>query len=305
MQVGRATVAVLAVAVLMGGRATSAFPDTGPPAQCTNPSRSGECVVSVGTPGGTGAGGSGATNVAQQSCIDLVGDPIPCSDPGLGYWDVSLGCYLQYESPQPPQSSAVWQGHTDGAIYLCTSWPITTTGTADLWFATPPAGPDPAAVALRAEKAITLPQPSGHRSPNEAQRRDGYPYSYVDLWTWFWTDPAAWRTRSATARAGGVSATVTVTPKALLFEPGDGSAAVACAGPGRPWTSADGNDAPTAGGCGYRYRAATRSPLTSVQSIEWSVSWSASDGTSGALPDITTSQPGELIVLQIESVVSR
>jgi hypothetical protein len=291
------------VLVALGSTLPAVAGENPPPASCQHHNAVGQCVVSVVTPGATDPGATGIT-VAQESCRDLLGDPIPCNDPGLGYWDASLGCYLLYESPQPPLSSPIWQGHTDGAIYLCTSWPATTTGTADLWFPAPPAV-GPAAAALRAEKAITLQRPSGHRSPNEAQTRDGHPYTYVNLWTWFWTDRSTWRTRSATARAGGVSATVRVTPKALLFDPGDGSAVVVCSGPGRAWTSADGNDPPTSGGCGYRYQTATRSPITSTQSIEWSVTWSASDGTSGALPDITTSQSGELMVLQIESVVSR
>jgi hypothetical protein len=207
--------------------------------------------------------------------------------------------------PQPPRSDPVWQGHKTGAIYVCTTWPPVTTGSTELWFANPLGAPDPRVLALRAEKLVLLPRPSGHRSPIESQRYDGSPYTYVNLWTWFWTDRQTWRTRSATARAGGVSATVTVKPTALTFDPGDGSRPVSCDGAGRSWRSSDGNAAPSSGGCGYRYRAATDEPLTSVQSIRWSVSWRASDGTTGTLPDLTTSRTGQLMVLQIQSVVSR
>jgi hypothetical protein len=52
-------------------------------------------------------------------------------------------------------------------------------------------------------------------------------------------------------------------------------------------------------------RSATSEPLTSTQSIRWAVTWRASDGESGTLPDLTTSRAGELMVLQVESVVTR
>ena len=292
---------VVSAALTLGAGGPAAFAESPPPAACEHHDSFGRCVVSVHQPGG--GGGVGGSPQPVQVCKDLLNQPIPCSDPSLGYWDANLGCYLEYESPQPPKDSLLWQGHTDGAIYRCTTWPLTTTGVADLWFPSPPVGP--VAAAVKAEESLTLPQPAGHRSPNESQERDGHPYTYVNLWTWYWTDASMWKPRSATARAGGLSATVTVTPKQLQFDPGDGSSPVACDGPGRPWTSNDGNAAPSDGGCGYRYARATRSPITSTQSIVWSVTWSASDGSSGSLPDLTTSQAGPLTVLQIETVVNR
>jgi hypothetical protein len=293
---------VVAVTVVVC-TAPSALAKT-PPVKCVQHSRNGQCVVTVGSPGQGGhppttGGGSG-----RERCLDD-GRPVPCSRGGLGSWDAALDCYVALMAPQPPKSDPVWRGHATGAIYVCTVWPPRTTGTAELWLATPPMGPDPRTLALTAEKTLRLPQPTGDRSPSQAQRFHGYPFTYVNLWTWFWTNPASWQTRTATARAGGVSATVTVTPTSLTFDPGDGSAAVACAEPGRAWTSADGNGKPTSGGCGYRYRSATSQPVTSTQSIHWTVTWRASDGESGTLPDLTTSRSGQLMVLQVESVVTR
>jgi hypothetical protein len=188
---------------------------------------------------------------------------------------------------------------------MCTTWPPVTTGAAEIWLPTVPAAADPRALAAQAVKTVRLPQPSGDRSPSQSQRFDGYPFTYVNLWTWFWTDGAAWRSYTATANAGGVSATVSVRPVALTFAPGDGSPAQSCAGPGRAWTSADGDTAPSAGGCGYRYTAATSAPVSSTQSIRWAVTWRASDGETGTLPDLTTSRTGQLMVLQVESVMTR
>jgi hypothetical protein len=275
-----------------------------PPVKCSNPSRYGVCVVGVGAPGHGGGSGHQGGGGGSSGCVDH-GQTVPCERPGLGAWDASLGCYLKLMASQPPKSNPLWQGHKTGAIYWCTTWPPRSTGISEIWLATPPVGPDPRTLAVEAERTLRLPQPSGNRSPSQAQRFHGYPFSYVNLWTWFWTDRQSWRTRSATATAGGVSATVTVRPTALAFDPGDGSSPVTCAGPGRAWTSTDGNGRPSGGGCGYRYRSATNSPVTSVQSIRWSVSWRASDGESGTLPDLTTSRTGELMVMQVESVVTR
>jgi hypothetical protein len=299
-----ASVLALTAVALILATATPAFAKHGPPVTCHHHTLAGVCVVTVGSPGHGGHAPTSGGGSGSQQCLDN-GQPVPCSRGGLGTWDSGLGCYLKLMASQPPKSDPLWQGHKTGAIYVCTTWPPRTTGTTEIWLATPPAGPDPRTLAVRAEKTLRLPQPSGDRSPSQSQRFHGYPFTYVNLWTWFWTTPATWQTRNATASAGGVSATVTVTPSALTFDPGDGSSPVTCAGPGRAWTSADGDSKPTDGGCGYRYRSATSAPLTSTESIHWAVSWRASDGETGTLPALTTSRSGQLMVLQVESVVTR
>jgi hypothetical protein len=272
---------------------------------CQQHARSGQCVVTVRSRGHGGGGESGTGGDGGSRCTDASGGAVSCVRAGLGTWDQGLHCYLRLMRPQPAKSDPVWQGKTNGAVYLCTAWPPNTTGIEEIWLADPPSAVNPRALALDAERGLVLPQPTGHRSPDESQRFQGYPFTYVNLWTWFWTSPGTWRARSATAQAGRVSATVTVTPTRLTFDPGDGSGSVSCAGPGRAWSSADGNNAPSGGGCGYRYRTATNVPVVSTQSIRWSVMWTASDGASGMLPALTTSSSGQLMVLQIESVVSR
>jgi hypothetical protein len=275
-----------------------------PPVHCSNPSRTGLCVVQVGSPGRGGGPSGPGSGGSTEKCTDQSGQTVPCQR-AVGTWDQALGCYVQVMKPQPAKSDPIWNGHKGGAVYLCTTWPPRATGVTEVWFATPPNAVDPRVLALRALAQLTLPTPSGHRSPSETQIYEGSPFTYVNLWTWFWTDPGTWRVRTATAHAGGVSATVTVTPTRLTFDPGDGSAPVTCQGPGSAWSSTDGNAAPTGAACGYQYEAATQSPLTSTQSITWAVSWRSNDGTNGTLPDLTTSKAGRLMVLQIESVVSR
>ena len=105
---------------------------------------------------------------------------------------------------------------------------------------------------------LTVPNPVAKRSPaenNSDPQYGGLPYTWVDLWTCVWA--GEWQSVARTVELRGVSATVTATPTALVFDPGDGSAPVTCDGPGRPWTEADGSNPPSAGGCGYMYRAVT------------------------------------------------
>jgi hypothetical protein len=163
-----------------------------------------------------------------------------------------------------------------------------------------------ATLAQEAFATIVFPHPSGHRSPAESQQYQGYPFSYVGLWTFYWTDPATWRPLKATASAAGLTATVTATPTSLTFHPGDGSANQSCAGPGRAWVESDASSPPTAGACGYQYSQVTGpgygNPITSTQTIAWAITWTGTGDTGGQIPGLSTSTSGQLNVLQIRTV---
>ena len=79
-----------------------------------------------------------------------------------------------------------------------------------------------ATLAQQAFDSITFPHPSGHRSPSEAQDYNGFPFTYVGLWTYYWTDPVTWQPLTATASAAGLTAMVTATPVSLSFDPAMG-----------------------------------------------------------------------------------
>jgi len=115
------------------------------------------------------------------------------------------------------------------------------------------------------------------------------------------TSAASYRPVSHTLSVGPVSATVTAKPVGLLFDPGDGSKAVVCEGPGRDWMKSDADhDAP--GGCSYRYSAATDKELPARVEILWQVSWTGTAGTGGTLPTMETITRSPLRVLQIQTV---
>jgi hypothetical protein len=169
---------------------------------------------------------------------------------------------------------------------------------------TPKPAVSPAQLARTAVAQLTVPEPTINRSPSAGTSDQGTPSTWVNLWTWFWTSPHTWRPLTRTARAAGVWARVTVRPDHLVLTPGDGSASVSCPGPGRPWRADDGDNPPSDGGCGYRYRHVTaKGPVTATLSIRWRVTWAGSGGAGGTLPTMTTSVSSRLAVQQIQAVV--
>ena len=258
----------------------------------------GTCDVSVVIPPSRGGSGAGRADPVRNGS-------------GRGGQDapprISDLCETKLAKPQPPKSDQVWGGHTTGAIYeeQCPFTKDAGPTTVALWLPGPPADTptvSPIQLARQALASLTIPKPALSRSPTEANSDNGVPYTWVNLWTWYWTSPESWRVLSKTASLGTVSATVRVTPTELVFNPGDGEAAVSCDGPGRPWTEEDGNDAPSAGGCGYPYRSVTDRVSPTV-SIRWRVAWTGSGGAGGTLPDMTTqSAPPPFKVEQIQTV---
>lgn len=309
-QLIRAGVAALlgvAVATWPAGQAS------GVPASCTNYDQFGTCIVTAGT-GGQGGGipaPAGPEAPTSTASCTWNGAAIPCEADG-GLWLQSSGCYVSPVSEPPPVTAAVWEGHTDGAIYQCI-FPGSASGTGGVtfWAQAPPAGPaavDPAQLARQALQSIQLPTPSAGRYP-AGDLPDGRPYTVVNAHTWFWTDAASWTPRTARADAGGVWAEVTVSPSRLTFTPGDGGPSVSCPGPGVPWATSDGVWAPSPMGCDYRYlHTSAGQPdqlVTATYGTTWDIAWTSSTGATGVLPDLTTTTQSRFAVAEVQSVVTQ
>lgn len=277
-----------------------------PSALACNPVTDPNCVgVGVASPGGPG-GGDPAPGGHPVKGVGGPSKPDPCAEyPGPLHTqcknNVGVQCLDLYNT-----YSGTLSFDDLNAILSANACPTLTQAQA------PP--PSPATLAQRAAATFRLPDPSGARSPSQSLNFHGYSDTYVGLWTWFWTDATKWAdcgaTCTATARAGGNYATVTARPVSLTFDPGDGSGAFSCAGPGVAWQNSFGNDAPSShGGCGYQYRTVTGPgydhPVTSTQTIRWQLTWTGSGNTSGTLTSKTTSATGKLNVLQIQTVVTR
>ena len=315
---GRVSI-VVAFLMLLGGLGSPAFAGDGP-VQC-NPNIDPGCIITVTGPGNPGSPGQ-------------PGHPGPTPSPGQGdgvchNTNPDTGCVpCPTADPQgvdpgqagDPAACAAWQ-HTLGCRTQKSNYMLGAFGTTDADALTAaqvaqlntylaaqgcPTVTTPATLAQQAVAMLRLPKPSGHRSPGETQLYKGVPFTWVNLWTMFWSDPDTWKPVSATAATpdGSVWATATATPVSLTYTPGDGHAPIVCDGPGRPWVTSDGFAAPSQGACGYQYTDISQQPLTSTQTITWDISWVGSGGTSGTItPPLTTSTSGQLNVMQIETVI--
>ncbi len=243
---------------------------------------------STGSPSGT----KGSSGPAQWDCTwspDPAAGPPPAGQThGAWYFQV---CY----------STAFWVGGAGAG-----TWGV-------IWVEYPPGSsshPSAGALARKAESEVSLPAPWIETNPNEV---GGMPGTVVNILTWLWIDPAAWRTFSATASTAGLSATVTATPSAVVWSTGDGSE-VTCYGPGvafNPWLSWRRQST----SCGYVYTS-TSAGQPSVgggpngagfllgATVVWNVTWDSSNGESGSLAQMTTSSSIRLRVEQIQSVNS-
>ena len=262
-------------------------------------------TCTVGTGGGGGNGGSGGGgNRGGRSPVD------PCAKyPLASYGDkpptVSQACADELQG-QYCDAMKADAANTLGKPYQDWTAAETTEINREMAQIGCPPVVTPAGLAEQAYKTIVFPHPSGHRSPSESEDYNGFPFTYVGLWTYFWTDPDTWKPMTATASAAGFTATVTAVPVSLIFNPGDGSDDQSCGGPGQPWTTSDANAAPSGGACGYQYSRVTgpgyEHPITSTQTITWKITWTGTGNSAGEIPGLSTSTSGQLNVLQIKTV---
>ncbi|MGO9341315.1 MAG: hypothetical protein ACLP6E_02165 [Acidimicrobiales bacterium] len=159
-------------------------------------------------------------------------------------------------------------------------------------------------LADEAESSVTLPSPVIETDPSGT--------TFVNLATWLWVSPSVWHPFTATATAGGVSATATATPVRVEFTTGDGGK-VTCNGPGTPYDLNESSSSQTTV-CSHIYRSSSanqESPdgnpndaaYVVTATITWSVTWKAVGATGGGnLPPLTTTSTARLRVEQIESV---
>jgi hypothetical protein len=108
---------------------------------------------------------------------------------------------------------------------------------APFWVPAPAAGAppvNPAVLGRQALSKLNLPLPNIEMAP--PTDRD----QLVNVSSWLWIESAAWRSMSATAAAGPVSATAKAAPAEVVWNVGDGHS-VTCRGPGVPYDSSNPN----------------------------------------------------------------
>jgi hypothetical protein len=143
-----------------------------------------------------------------------------------------------------------------------------------------------------AELPLIYPRPRTAPPPTAKQ--------LVGVRTWLWVDPADWQPMSATATIVGLSATVTAQPKKVIWTMGDG-ATVICNGPGTPYkpTVPDSEQSST---CSHTYQH--DGTYTVRATIVWAVSWTATNGQGGTLPNVQRSTEFPLTVEQRQAIIT-
>lgn len=117
--------------------------------------------------------------------------------------------------------------------------------------------------------------------------------------TWLWVEPAAWGPVSATASIPGLSATVTAEPTHVIWDMGDGSPPIVCAGPGTPYDP-DLRPSEQSSDCTHRYRS--RGSYGASATIHWELRWAASDGDGGTLDPIARTSAFTMTVAERQAV---
>lgn len=269
-----------------------------------NGPQGGNVEITVGTPGyggsldgggvqGSGSGGStsgctntDATNGGCNPCTAANSQSAACQA-----WQQRLSCSLQNPAGADPAVFAQFVR----AIGCATN--------------TAPRGPTASELAQRAYGQLTLPSPLPARYP-AATLRDGRPYTVVRIHMWFWTDASTWNSVSKRVCAGALCATATARPSSLSFSPGDGGPAVSCHGPGTAWTRPVGGSwvpGRQRQGCDYSYRhssfGAPGGEVTATYMITWTVTWTGTNGTAGALGPMNTAADARFAVAEAQTVV--
>ena len=133
---------------------------------------------------------------------------------------------------------------------------------------------DPLVLARRAQDRVAVPEPAVHLNP-AADRNQ-----VVNLPTLLWIDASQWQPVTASASAGGVTATVAARPVGVEWDMGNGDT-LTCPGPGTPYQ--DGTPT-TEAACQYTYRRSSASvpggAFTVTATTVWEVAWDA-DGAAG------------------------
>ena len=158
---------------------------------------------------------------------------------------------------------------------------------------------DPQELAASARESVVIPAPPLSTSPSAD--RELYP----QMKTWLWVDSAWWQPYSATAEAGGVSATVTAQPVRAEWSLGDGGRTV-CGGPGVEWRRGMSEDDTY---CSYVYRRSSAGErggtFTLTVTVHFEVGWSSSTGAGGSLGGLSRSASTQVRVGEIQAVNTR
>jgi hypothetical protein len=202
-----------------------------------------------------------------------------------------------YEITVSPGVGSVWLGSGNEAnppVEGMPYWIVCSDGYVDILTYTPGNIIDPGTLARRAFAELPLIYPRPRTAPPPTAKQ------LVGVRTWLWVDPADWQPMSATATIVGLSATVTAQPTKVIWTMGDGSTVI-CNGPGTPYkpTVPDTEQSST---CSHTYQHDGTYAVRAT--IVWTVSWTATNGQGGTLPNVQRSTEFPLTVEQRQAVIT-
>jgi hypothetical protein len=230
------------------------------------------CSSGSGSGGGSGSGSGGGGSAINNSCTTIVLAKAQAQDLGLSW---------------PPPNGQSW------ALLQCLGGATGAAPQAVLVNnATGASAVTPQQLLVTALGELQVPYIGPSTAPPRGH--DGL----VGLPEWFWIPAGSWHTRTVTVSAGPVWAAVTAAPVSLTFQPGAGTNAVSCAGPGTAYNprkpaAAQHTD------CSYTYlRPSAGQPADAYQAsvtVTWRVSWTGSGGAGGVL-DAALSVPVDFTI---------
>ena len=232
--------------------------------------------VSLAKPGGSGGsgGGSGAT---YHDCVD--------TDLILTGFTEGMGDFFGKSPDITTNASLAYRTCVRDGDGASVGWVTGLPGV--------PAGvPDVQTLLAQAQANLNLSLPNLATSPP----RGGV--MLVGLPVWFWIPnftPA-----TATAAIPGLSATITARPARTTISLGDGQT-LRCTGRGTPYNPGVGHRSQQSA-CTHAYDRYGDMHL--VVTTAWSLTWAASDGQAGALPDATRTSRPTIALQEAQAVTS-
>lgn len=273
---------------------------------------SADVVLHPKEPGTSGEGGGGSTSVGSRSpgasTCTYLGQEIDCTS-SRGVWSQERQCFVRQMAVEVSEETP-FQGHTDGAVYRCSTPGSTGGGLLGVgpgssylfWAPTSGAGTpelvDPVTLAEEAIERMRLNAPRIGMTPLDP---DAPLLVGMDAWLWVDNDgPRGYGPISGSATAGGTTVTADAKVTRMVWDMGDGTR-LTCRNPGTPWRPSLGTGAsPT---CGHRYAAASADQPNGTYTVSatahWVIDWTGAGQAGQIAFTLATTRDVEVTELQV------
>ncbi|MBB5998446.1 hypothetical protein [Streptomonospora salina] len=196
------------------------------------------------------------------------------------------------DSAQPVEPESHCTEPVDGIGHCTTTMtsPATTGG----------GGVDVEALIDEARAQLELPEPAiGSAPPMGGDMVVRFP-------VWLWIEPEQWEPRTADVSVDGGSASVTATPREVIWDMGDGTD-VTCSGPGTVYDPAVHTAGDASPDCGHSYELSSKNRPGAEDTVQtrvvWDVAWESSTGEGGELEPMETAADRGVEVVEVHSLV--